>query len=166
MTIKSGDRLSPKSGSVVFVHCANNTIATVRLPSGLGTICPGSVAQRFSTKGRGEEDFLAFLNQRFVFSSQFLDPYPQFRWNPVQGVNNYQVKILDNSAEPITIWEAETNQNEIKYGSASLESEKSYTFLVFDAANPEHLLHRLVFGLLSPESSQTLDKKLNSTTQN
>ena len=162
MELHYGDWLSPTSGSVVWVQCLNNTISQVRLPSGLGNICSDSAARRFHVRGRGEDDFLAFLNQRFIYATQFLDPKPQLRWNPVAEGTQYKVQIFTAPGSQDPIWETNTDQSQVVYDGPSLKPGQHYRLVVQTRENnQDKTLVRLVFSLLIPESAQNLQTQVS-----
>ena len=158
-----GDRLTPANGSVVRVQCQNNKIPQVRLPSGLGNICPDSVAKRFSTRGRGEEEFLAFLNQGFNFASQFLETSPQFRWNPAPNIKQYRIKISPAPGNQPPIWQTVTSETKTVYDGPSLEPEQQYRLMVSSQGSyQEKVLSQLSFRILEPESAQQLKDQVSA----
>ena len=157
-----GDRLTPANGSVVRVQCQNNKIPQVRLPSGLGNICPDSVAKRFSTRGRGEEEFLAFINRRFNFSTQFLDSTPRFRWNPVPKVKQYLLKVAPAPGNQPPIWQAQVKQPEALYDGPTLEPGQQYRLVVSSKDSyQEKVLSQLTFIVLEPESARRLREQVS-----
>ena len=157
-----GDRLTPADGSVVRVQCQNRKIPQVRLPSGLGNICPDSVAQRFSTRGRGEEEFLAFVNQRFNFASQFLDASPQFRWNPDPDIKQYRIKISPAPGNQAPIWQIVTKEPQVVYDGPPLEPGQHYRLVVSSQGSyQEKILSQFSFRVVEPESARQLKEQVS-----
>lgn len=123
--LNPGDLIRPAPQAQVTVLCSNNTTWTVPagVPSGLENGCPDAIA-RFNTRGRGEDDFLAFLNQQFVYATQFLDARPLFRWNPIEGATTYTLQVTDET--DTILWEQTVAEPTAQYNGDTLQSGKTY----------------------------------------
>lgn len=133
--LNQGDLIRPASQARVVVLCSNNTPWRVPsgVPSGLLNGCPDEVA-RFNTRGRGEDDFLAFLNQEFVYATQFLDSRPLLRWNPIADATAYTVKVTDETEN--ILWERTVTRSHICYGGDTLQPNTTY-YLTVTATNQQ-----------------------------
>ena len=105
-----GDLILPARGARVTVQCSNNTIWSVPagITSGLGAGCPESVARSRNFGARGGEDFLAFLNHRFVYATQVLEANPVLRWQAVPEAISYQVQVKVGDR---TLWQTTVTQD-------------------------------------------------------
>lgn len=128
-TLEIGDLIRPNARASVRVHCTNNTLRRVvaGIPSGLGVVCPESVASRRSVRGRGGCDFLAFLNSRCIYTTQILAASPELRWNPVSEVDRYQVQVVNGND---VIWQQTVEGTVTRYGGTELQPGVNYQLLV------------------------------------
>ena len=133
-----GDLLQPASGAVVRVRCDNNTTRSVYDESGLGSICPDSVARRRSPTGRGEDDFLSFLFGTFDYGTQVMEAMPMLRWDEVEGATAYRVQVWSSDE---TWWETIETDTQVLYGGAGLEFGQQYQMIV-SALNGDRVVGR------------------------
>ena len=135
--LRNGDLIRPNPGAKVKIRCTNNTLWRVLagVPSGLGVGCPDSVALRYNGRGRGGCDFLAFLNNRCLYTTQVLAASPDLRWNPVAGVTRYQVQVVNGNE---VIWQQMAEATATHYGGTELQPNVNYQLLVTTVDRPDH----------------------------
>jgi hypothetical protein len=124
-----GDLIRLGRGAAVEILCANNTAQRIDLAGlyGVGEICPDSQGQRFNTRGRNPDDFLAFLIGRVTYATQIWQANPLLRWNPVAGATRYEVQVI---AGDETIWQESVAGTEVRYAGPALEPGETYKLLV------------------------------------
>lgn len=142
MALQVGDLIRPYLDAVVVVQCNSGSVRRVRSLVGIGDICPDSVGARYSQTGRGEDDFLLFLEDRFEYASQVLEGNPTFRWNQIEGVDTYQVQLWDCGQAVFNctsmVWESTVEGTEVPYDDEALEPGHNYELRVSAADEPEN----------------------------
>ena len=126
-TLKVGDLVFPEGNAIVRVRCQNQTVAFRRYVFGLSDVCPDSVAQRYSSGGRGSDDFLAFLSQTFAYATQVVEAQPLLRWHPVAGATQYQVQVFQGDR---LVWQENVQAPQVVYGGEPLESGQRYQLII------------------------------------
>jgi len=127
MALRVGDLIQPYLDAVVVIRCESGSTRRVRSLVGLGDLCPDSVGRRFTMTGRGEDDFLLFLNGLFTYSTQVTEAHPVLRWNPVEGATIYRVEMFQDDE---VIWNWSGDDTRVPYGGEGLEPGASYVFIV------------------------------------
>jgi len=146
MSLVAGDLIYPGAGAVVEIRCSNGNFRQVRSLVGLGDICPESLGQLYPRNGRGENDFLLFLNDLFDYATQVVDAQPELRWSPVEGATSYRVQMLQNDE---LVWEETVSNTSLTYGG-ELEPGESYTLIV-TAVDGSGIGQRLLLRRISEE---------------
>jgi tetratricopeptide (TPR) repeat protein len=131
--IRAGDLVSPTNGTRVTVQCRNadgsysHGSRTRRF--GLADVCPNA-SRRYSQSGRGEDDFLLFLEDRFNYATQVMEGNPTLRWNPVAGATTYQVKLWTCGQDVFNctevIWQTEVEGTTVTYEGEALVPGRNY----------------------------------------
>lgn len=129
------DLVYPIRGSAVTVRCDNGNSPPPRTSLfGLADVCPDSVSSRYSPDGRGEDDFLLFLEDRFEYASQVLAERPILRWNPAEGAANYALELRDCGSAVFNcgavLWETTSAETEVVYTGSPLEPGRNYELQV------------------------------------
>jgi hypothetical protein len=159
-TLNLGDLIRPATGAQVKIRCNNNTIWSVPagIESGLGAGCPESVGTR-SLGGRGNEDFLAFLNQAFIPSTQVLSTTPLLRWATIPNATEYRIQIRENVSyafplEYRLLWETTTSETIAQYQGEPLQANQDYQLIisVVTAAGTEKTMN-ILFRVSAPEQT-------------
>ena len=114
--LQPGDRLLPASGAIAKVLCENSDIwrVPVGIPSSINSGCPiwmtnlvkGETRYR---PGGSNSQIPYILHPRMTY---LLDNIPTFRWNAVEGVTSYTVR-LQGSGE--VKWQTEVSSTEVVY---------------------------------------------------
>lgn len=158
-TLRVGDLIRPSSNTVVVIRCYSGSVRRVRSLVGLGDVCPDSVGRRFSQTGRGEDDFLLFLNGLFTYATQTREAQPLLQWNPVAGATTYQVQMLQGES---VIWEDTVEGTNLAYEGPELEPGGRYTLVVsvMDEAGVEQPF-RLLLRRLSQDEDAALQTALD-----
>lgn len=151
--LRNGDEIRPTSGAVVTVLCDNKTTRQVRRASGLGSICPDSVAPRYTTNGRGGCNFLAFLNHRCIYATQTMVADPTLRWRPIAGVSQYQVQITQANQ---ILWQQTITGTQLHYQGTPLQPGGSYQLLVTAADKNTQPIYRLSLERLDETQTQAV----------
>lgn len=151
--LQYGDLLRPEQKARIMVLCSNNTrwrVPTGRL-SGLGNGCP--IGNARNVRGRGEDDFLAFLTQRFVYDTQLLSSSPLLRWNPLPNFSRYEVQIMQGEK---VIWQQQVDHPEVLYTGSALQPGIDYSMKVFAMPQTAAPIATLSFQVLDPEQMKAL----------
>jgi hypothetical protein len=124
-----GDMIRPERGANVKVLCVNRDDTRDERPvpagraSGLGAVCPDSVATRFNLRGRGEDIFLLFLRGEFVYETQVIEAAPILQWQAVPGATDYAVQVNQSDAK---VWSQSVADTRIQYGGTALQEGGVY----------------------------------------
>ncbi len=134
--IETGDLIWPERQVNVTVRCLidnTNWFVPSGVSSGLGVGCPTTTRQ-FNVRGRGESDFLDFLNQRFIYATQVIGNKPVLRWNPVSNETRYivQVEPYDPRADlsENVIWEQVVSSTSVRYQGPEFDLSTDYRMVV------------------------------------
>lgn len=160
--LEYGDLLRPAQTARIIVLCSNNTewrVPSGRL-SGLGNGCP--VGNVRSLRGRGEDDFLAFLNQQFVYETQFLNGSLLLQWDPASDGSSYKVRVMQGEE---IIWQQQVDRPEIQYAGPPLQPGVDYSLTVFPVPAAENPIATLSFQVLTPEQVTAVETKIASLPQ-
>lgn len=132
--ILTGDLVFPTRGATVKVRCQDRSFGARTRVFGLADVCPESSHPRFPQSGRGEDDFLAFLEGNFEYAAQVADGNPTLRWNPVENAATYRLQMWDCGQGDFNctsvIWEATVEDTQIPYQGAALEPGRNYRLAV------------------------------------
>lgn len=133
--LELGHSIRPDAGVRVRVLCSDGTQWTVPagVPSGLGIGCPNSII-RSRTWGRGDADFLAFLNARFIYATQVQSVDSLLQWHPFANAPSYTLRIdgCDNEGlcDQGQIWQQTMDPSmdlsSARYTGAALQRERTY----------------------------------------
>ena len=135
LTLKGTDKLNVEANSLVKIYCSNKTTWTVQpgnykisdgCPSRNSVIHLPNINTRTLRNDGKTEDYLATLPYIITpRQSSILTNIPVLRWNAVEGVNTYIVKIDGVK------WETETNKTEIIYsGEIPLKEGRRYRITI------------------------------------
>lgn len=165
--VRSGDVVVPRNGTTVTVQCrnANGTYTHGRRSRtfGLADVCP-NFAPRNSQAGRGEDDFLLFLEQRFEYASQVREGNPALQWEAIPRATNYQVQMWDcgqavyNCTE--VIWETVIEGTTTAYMGPPLEPDRNYELTVIAKDVTESGEQFLMLRRLAEPQAETLAANL------
>ncbi|GAB4370081.1 MAG: hypothetical protein Kow00121_10510 [Elainellaceae cyanobacterium] len=155
-----GDLIRPASQARVTVLCTNNTTWRVPsgVPSGIQNGCPDT-RLRFNTRGRDPDDFLEFLNQQFIYATQFLEPRPSFRWNAIANVMAYQIQVSDAGGE--ILWQQTVQGTEAHYDGDVLQPGNTYELQITALDRPNAEPFYLVFRILNQEEAASVQATVN-----
>ncbi|MEM6434698.1 MAG: hypothetical protein AAF773_12725 [Cyanobacteria bacterium P01_D01_bin.115] len=136
--VQVGDLVFPTNGARVSVQCRNPngtfSHGSRTRSFGLVDVCPNSVAARYTHDGRGEDDFLLFLEDRFEYASQVSKANPTLRWQPVAGVATYTVELWDCGQETFNctdmLWQETVEGTTVRYGGTALAPGRNYELVV------------------------------------
>ncbi|MBD2059114.1 hypothetical protein H6F88_24480 [Oculatella sp. FACHB-28] len=155
--LRVGDRVYPFNGAIVQVLCQNGNSQTRSRLFGLADVCPNS-RSRNSQEGRGEDDFLLFLENRFEYASQVSEGNPILRWNPVSDVTTYQVQLWECGQAVFNctsmIWSTTVEGTEIRYDGSALQPGHNYQLVTIaqdTQAQPAYLKLRRLDEVRSAE---------------
>lgn len=135
--ILPGDVVLLQNRTTVTVRCRNAdgtyTHSRRTRTFGLADVCP-NYARSNSQAGRGEDDFLLFLEERFEYASQVREGNPELRWDEMPGMTTYQVQVWDcgqvvyNCTE--VLWEAAVEGTAIAYTGEPFVPGRNYELRV------------------------------------
>lgn len=172
-----GDLIRPARGASITVRCLvdnTNWPVPAGVPSGLEVGCPRT-NRAFNVRGRGENDFLEFLNQRFIFATQVTDSTPTFRWNPVSGATRYVVQVNPYRPgmvpDPPILWEESIDAFgepamgiAIPYQGPALEPMTDYQLVVFaDSGQEMQFVLALRFQRLDEDTANPIQAAVTET---
>lgn len=134
--MERGDLVYP-DGKTVTVQCRNRDGTYIdgsrSSVFGLEDVCPSGI--RYDDDGRGENDFLLFLENRFSYASQVSNGTPMLRWNSVEGAASYQIEVWSCGKAVFNCttmqWTVASENPETIYGGEPLEPERFYELRVF-----------------------------------
>ena len=141
--VLTGDLVFPVRGATVKVRCQDGSFGERTRVFGLADVCPNSRGRRFSQSGRGEDDFLAFLEDNFEYASQVSVGNPILRWPLVEEATAYSLRVWDCGQAVFNctdeaIWEETVEGLEVPYNGPTLEPGRNYLLEVsaVDGSSP------------------------------
>lgn len=168
--IEAGDLILPEQQANVTVRCLidnTNWFVPSGVSSGLGVGCP-TTTRRFSVRGRGESDFLDFLNQRFVYATQVLNNKPVFRWSPVDDNVNYVVQVEPHNPRSAlsenVIWEQVVSNTSVRYQGPELNLSTDYRMIILvDLGQGLKPISSLRFQKISNDTASQIQSTVQKT---
>ncbi len=161
--LQLGDVVYPWNGAVVTVQCQNDTVRDRSYLFSLSDVCPDSATLRFSQIGRGEDDFLGFLHNRFNYASQVADGNPILRWNPVPGARTYQLQLWNCGQTVFNCtdigWQQTVTEPRVRYDGPPLQPGYSYQLvaIAYDSQGQEQPPLALSLRRLDADQQTHLD---------
>ena len=129
--LQLGDLLFPQSGATARVLCENSDIwrVPVGIPSSINSGCPTWIASlvkgatRYRPGGSNPQiPYILHPRMTYLFHDR-----PAFRWNEVEGVNSYIVRLHGSGGVE---WETEVNSTEVVYPNEAPPLNRGVKYLV------------------------------------
>lgn len=134
--LQPGDRLFPQSGAIAKVLCENSDTwrVPVGIPSSINSGCPTWIASVVKGETRyrpgGSNPQIPYiLHPRMTY---LLHDRPTFRWNGVEGVNSYTVRLLGPGRLE---WQTKVSSTEVVYPNDAPPLDWGVKYLVTVEAN-------------------------------
>jgi len=165
--IQLGDVVLPRQRARVTVQCRNAdgtyTHGSRTQTFGLADVCPNHV-RRNAQAGRGEDDFLLFLENRFEYASQVQEDNPALRWEVIPGAATYQVQVWDCGQAVYNctdvLWAAAVAGTAIAYSGAPLVPGRNYELRVLGEPGAESDEAFLMLRRLEAAQAEALSQSL------
>lgn len=129
--LQPGDRLFPQSGAMAKVLCENSDIwrVPVGIPSSINSGCPIWMANlvRGETRYRpgGSDSRVPYI--LYPRMTYLLHDRPTFRWNAVEGVTSYTLRLLGPGGLE---WQTEVSSTEVVYPNEAPPLDWGVKYLV------------------------------------
>lgn len=167
--ILPGDVVLLQNRTTVTVRCRNAdgtyTHSRRTRTFGLADVCP-NYARRNAQAGRGEDDFLLFLEDRFEYASQVREENPVLRWDAMPGVTTYQVQVWDcgqavyNCTE--VLWAPAVEGTEVAYTGEPLMPGHNYELRVIGDHGTESDEAFLMLRRLTEDSAAAVSQSFTA----
>lgn len=132
MELQSGDIVIP-NGAIVMVQCPGAAIQRFSYRFSLSDVdCWDGDTNPFD--GKGEDDFVAFLEGTFIYGTQVMGHAPMLRWTALPNESEYQVQVWDCGSLAFNctemVWETTVAGTVVDYGGLPLQSGRNYELRV------------------------------------
>lgn len=163
--LQPGDRLFPQSGAMAKVLCENSDIwrVPVGIPSSVNSGCPEWIAMLVKGETRyrpgGSNPQIPYI--LYPRMTYLLQDRPIFRWNAVQGVTSYTVRLLGPGGLE---WQTDVSSTEVVYPDDAPPLDWGVKYLVtVEADNGSSSLQDggglLGFELLDEDAIQEVEQE-------
>ncbi len=129
--LQPGDRLFPQSGAMAKVLCENSDIwkVPVGIPSSINSGCPTWISSLVKGETRyrpgGSNPLIPYiLHPRMTY---LLHDRPTLRWNAVEGVSNYIIRLHGSGGVE---WQTEVSSTEVVYPKEAPPLNRGVKYLV------------------------------------